>query len=279
MATPKKKKGTSKKAAPKSKAKTLPVRNSKNTALDGSISLGGKKVPTSASNKTPKAPVPAEPRIPTEPTTFIRSSQEVVDAGFKQIALGSLADDVLDKMKSTVFAVKRTEVAVECQECDRQIKIIAVYHPNENKIVYDCPKCEAKDVEEHNWFTQKMNGDLVNPWTDEVITQENYDAQFALVPEDVSEEVSCKVCGFPNWWADNDCTACGGMSYEDAQKDIQPTTNRIQGVLPCPPECCIQVGMFAGCTPDHVHQWCRTHEPPKFPYPPDTGLPSRITFG
>jgi DnaJ-class molecular chaperone len=36
----------------------------------------------------------------------------------------------------------------------------------------------------------------------------------------MSEE-TCPTCGLPGWWVDNDCHSCGGMTIEEARKDVK----------------------------------------------------------
>jgi hypothetical protein len=30
------------------------------------------------------------------------------------------------------------------------------------------------------------------------------------------KENLCNSCGYPDWWADNDCSDCGGMTHQEA---------------------------------------------------------------
>lgn len=38
--------------------------------------------------------------------------------------------------------------------------------------------------------------------------------------DDDLQEGVCASCNYPDWWADNDCADCGGMSYENALDSI-----------------------------------------------------------
>lgn len=37
----------------------------------------------------------------------------------------------------------------------------------------------------------------------------------------MSVEIVCVVCGYPDWWVDNDCAACGGMTIEEATQEVK----------------------------------------------------------
>lgn len=29
-------------------------------------------------------------------------------------------------------------------------------------------------------------------------------------------DIVCDTCGYPDWWVDNDCADCGGMTFDTA---------------------------------------------------------------
>jgi predicted RNA-binding Zn-ribbon protein involved in translation (DUF1610 family) len=102
-------------------------------------------------------------------------NQAQFDERFTNIVKADAAVTGLKKQGETFGTMKpiRTQASVTCQECDEEINVKAKYHPDENKVSYNCPECKEKNVEEHNWFDVKGNGKMYSPHTGEEITPDN----------------------------------------------------------------------------------------------------------
>lgn len=35
-----------------------------------------------------------------------------------------------------------------------------------------------------------------------------------------NSDVICDICGYPDWWTDNDCPACGGMDWDSSLDNV-----------------------------------------------------------
>ena len=119
-------------------------------------------------------------------------NQAQFDKKFKDIAINETARTKLSDHKDSFDQVKPFPVAigVNCNHCDAEIDVNALYHPGFNEMHFRCPSCKKTD-QSSNWHEFGNNGNM-----------KDYDTGKEITPQNVKEHTGSadpKLTAAPSW--------------------------------------------------------------------------------